>query len=86
MSPSAPTCPAASASPALEALADAALLAVDTLLLTGAALRVTRFATTDVLGGAAFPAVGPDGRLTLTLGARGYYWLTVDPETQGGDG
>ena len=51
MSPSAPTCPAASASPALEALADAALLAVDTLLLTGAALRVTRFATTDVLGG-----------------------------------
>ena len=42
--------------------------------------------TTDVLGGAAFPAVGPDGRLTLTLGARGYYWLTVDPETQGGNG
>ena len=33
------------------ALADAALLAVDALLLTGAALRVTRFATTDVLGG-----------------------------------
>ena len=33
------------------ALTDAALLAVDTLLLTGAALRVTRFATTDVLGG-----------------------------------
>jgi len=28
-----------------------ALLAVDALLLTGAALRVTRFATTDVLGG-----------------------------------
>lgn len=45
MSPSTPT------SPACEALADAALLAVDTLLLTGAALRVTRFATTDVLGG-----------------------------------
>ena len=34
-----------------EALADAALLAVDAVLLTGAALRVTRFATTDVLGG-----------------------------------
>ena len=48
MSPSAPTDPA---SPASEALADAALLAVDTLLLAGAALRVTRFATTDVLGG-----------------------------------
>lgn len=36
---------------AREALADAALLGVDALLLTGAALRVTRFATTDVLGG-----------------------------------
>lgn len=43
MSPSAPT--------SREALADAALLGVDALLLTGAALRVTRFATTDVLGG-----------------------------------
>ena len=32
-------------------LADAALLAVDTALTVGAALRVTRFATTDVLGG-----------------------------------
>jgi len=32
-------------------LTDAALLAVDALLVTGAALRVTRFATTDVLGG-----------------------------------
>lgn len=51
MSPSAPTRPAASASPAREALADAALLAVDAVLLAGAALRVTRFATTDVLGG-----------------------------------
>lgn len=48
MSPSAPT----SRGPgAREALADAALLAVDALLATGAALRVTRFATTDVLGG-----------------------------------
>lgn len=33
------------------ALADAALLAVDAALTAGAALRVTRFATTDVLGG-----------------------------------
>ena len=41
--------------------------------------------TTDVLGGAVFPTVEQDGHLTLTLGARGYYWLTVDPETQGGD-
>ena len=46
-----PSTPAAAPSPAREALTDAALLAVDTLLLTGAALRVTRFATTDVLGG-----------------------------------
>lgn len=48
MSPSAPTGPA---SPPREALTDAALLAVDAALTAGAALRVTRFATTDVLGG-----------------------------------
>ena len=48
MSPSAPT---SRGSGACEALADAALLAVDALLTAGAALRVTRFATTDVLGG-----------------------------------
>jgi len=48
MSPSAPT---SCGSGAREALTDAALLAVDALLATGAALRVTRFATTDVLGG-----------------------------------
>lgn len=51
MSPSAPTSRAAGPAPAREALTDAALLAVDALLATGAALRVTRFATTDVLGG-----------------------------------
>jgi len=51
MSPSAPASPAVGTSPASEALTDAALLAVDALLLTGAALRITRFATTDVLGG-----------------------------------
>ena len=48
MSPSAPSSPSAGAR---EALADAALLAVDAALAIGAALRVTRFATTDVLGG-----------------------------------
>lgn len=48
MSPSAPT---PHGSGAREALADAALLAVDAALTVGAALRVTRFATTDVLGG-----------------------------------
>lgn len=51
MSPSAPAHTAAGPSPAREALADAALLAVDAALTAGAALRVTRFATTDVLGG-----------------------------------
>lgn len=48
MSPSAPT---PRGSGAREALADTALLAVDAALTAGAALRVTRFATTDVLGG-----------------------------------
>lgn len=51
MSPSTPTSPAAGGSSAREVLTDAALLAVDALLTAGAALRVTRFATTDVLGG-----------------------------------
>lgn len=51
MSPSAPTPRAAGPAPAREALTDAALLAVDAVLTAGAALRVTRFATTDVLGG-----------------------------------
>ena len=50
MSPSTPS-PAAGASPAREALTDAALLALDAALTAGAALRITRFATTDVLGG-----------------------------------
>ena len=48
MSPSTPSSPSAGAR---EALTDAALLAVDTALTVGAALRVARFATTDVLGG-----------------------------------
>lgn len=52
MSPSpSPTTSAGARRPAREALADATLLAVDTVLTAGAALRVTRFATTDVLGG-----------------------------------
>ena len=52
MSPStSPTTSAGAGRPAREALTDAALLAVDTVLTAGAALRVTRFATTDVLGG-----------------------------------
>ena len=51
MSPSPSPAAAARPAPAREALTDAALLAVDALLTAGAALRVTRFATTDVLGG-----------------------------------
>ena len=51
MSPSPSPAAAAGPAPAREALTDAALLAVDALLAAGAALRVTRFATTDVLGG-----------------------------------
>ena len=46
-----PSTPAAAGGSAREALTDAALLALDTALTAGAALRVTRFATTDVLGG-----------------------------------
>lgn len=46
-----PSTPASRGSGAREALTDAALLAVDAVLTAGAALRVTRFATTDVLGG-----------------------------------
>ncbi len=37
--------------------------------------------TTDLFGGCAFPPVDDRGRLTLTLGARGYYWLSVDRDT-----
>lgn len=53
MSPATPSAPAAGSAPApaREALTDAALLTLDTLMTVGAALRVTRFATTDVLGG-----------------------------------
>ena len=51
MSPSVPSPAAGSPSGAREALTDAALLAFDAALTVGAALRVTRFATTDVLGG-----------------------------------
>ena len=51
MSPSTPSPASGSPAGAREALTDAALLALDTALTVGAALRVTRFATTDVLGG-----------------------------------
>lgn len=52
MSPSpSPAAAVGTSGTAREALTDAALLAVDAALTAGAALRVTRFATTDVLGG-----------------------------------
>jgi maltose alpha-D-glucosyltransferase/alpha-amylase len=31
----------------------------------------------DLFGGAAFPAPGPHGELSLTLGSHGFYWLAV---------
>ena len=31
----------------------------------------------DIFGGTAFPAVGPDGRLTVTFGSRDFFWLSV---------
>ena len=34
--------------------------------------------SSDLVGGAAFPAVGDDGRLTLTLAGRGFYWLLLE--------
>jgi maltose alpha-D-glucosyltransferase/alpha-amylase len=33
----------------------------------------------DVLGGAPFPTIGPDGKLNLAWVARGFYWLRLDP-------
>jgi maltose alpha-D-glucosyltransferase/alpha-amylase len=34
---------------------------------------------TDVFGGAGFPSVGDDGILTMTWGARDFYWLVLAP-------
>ncbi len=31
----------------------------------------------DLFGGNGFPDVGPDGRLTLTLGSRDFFWLRL---------
>jgi len=31
----------------------------------------------DIFGGTPFPAIGPDGRLTMTFGSRDFYWLSV---------
>jgi maltose alpha-D-glucosyltransferase/alpha-amylase len=34
---------------------------------------------TDVFGGGRFPAVGADGRVTLSWGSRDFYWLLATP-------
>jgi maltose alpha-D-glucosyltransferase/alpha-amylase len=36
----------------------------------------------DLFGGADFPAVGDDGRLTLTLGTQSFYWLHIGDATR----
>ena len=36
----------------------------------------------DLFGGADFPAVGDDGRLTLTLGTQAFYWLHIGDATR----
>ena len=36
-----------------------------------------RAALTDLFGGSSFPATDADGRVSLTLGPRGYYWLAI---------
>jgi len=58
------------------------LLVVANLASTARAARLTLqqhagAPLTDVFGGAPFPAVGQDGTVQLTLGARDFYWLTV---------
>ena len=37
----------------------------------------------DVFGGSPFPSVGPHGELTVTLGSRDFFWMTVTPPTDG---
>jgi maltose alpha-D-glucosyltransferase/alpha-amylase len=37
--------------------------------------------TEDLFGGGRFPPVGDDGTVTLTLGSRTFFWLTVVPTT-----
>ena len=37
---------------------------------------------TDLFGGGDFPAVGDDGKLTLTLGTQSFYWLHIGDATR----
>jgi maltose alpha-D-glucosyltransferase/alpha-amylase len=41
---------------------------------------------TDLFGGGRFPAVGQDGRVTMTWGSREFYWLLLSPPQHGGRG
>jgi maltose alpha-D-glucosyltransferase/alpha-amylase len=52
-----------------------------TLDLTGYARRTVR----DLFGGAEFPRVGEDDRLTLTLSGHGYFWLKIRPLDEHGE-
>ena len=35
--------------------------------------------TRDLFGGTGFPDIGDDGRVTVTLGSRDFFWLALDP-------
>jgi maltose alpha-D-glucosyltransferase/alpha-amylase len=38
--------------------------------------------TSDLFGGSGFPAVGAEGTLTLTLGSRDFFWLSLAPRPE----
>ena len=38
----------------------------------------------DVIGGAVFNVVGDDGRVPVTLGDRGWFWLALETEEDRG--
>jgi maltose alpha-D-glucosyltransferase / alpha-amylase len=51
--------------------------------------RYTGWTLTDVFGGAGFPNVSDGGTVTMTWGARDFYWLVLgqngmEPATTGG--
>jgi maltose alpha-D-glucosyltransferase/alpha-amylase len=54
----------------------------------GTRLRLTGLAgaeLSDVFGGTGFDAVGPDGRLAITMGSRDFFWLSVSGGGTGGE-
>jgi maltose alpha-D-glucosyltransferase/alpha-amylase len=53
----------------------------------GTRLRLPEWARcgiTDIFGGSGFDAVPADGQLSLTMGSRDFYWLTVSGGPNGG--